>query len=88
VTIELKTWRASDGPQEERARKWALLEEKLAQVNPEMGMRLISRTMGMIPTVMENIEVFKAALARKLGSQRLGDTYGTLMAGWWTLLHF
>jgi len=87
VTIELKTWRASDGSQDERARQWAALEDMLSQITPEMGMQLISRTMGMVSVVMENIEVFKAVLAKKMGSQRLGDTYGSLMAGWWSLLN-
>lgn len=51
----------------------------------EMRARLLRRAINMLPTVRTNIEVFVTAAARRFGSQRDGDQYGTLLAGAWSL---
>lgn len=86
VTMELKTWSHKDGGVDLKQKSWHELENCLHSITPDLGMRLITRTISMLPIIQENILVFKTVLATKLGSQRLGDTYGTLMAGWYTLI--
>lgn len=65
---------------------WQRLQAQLARITPETGRRLFRRTVDMAPTIGKAIEVFKRAAAEHFGSQRLGDTYGTLLAGAWSLL--
>ena len=47
--------------------------------------RLLARSLGMLPTILANVEVFCKAAALRFGTQRLGDQYGTLLAGAWCL---
>ncbi len=86
VTMELKAWSYQDGSMDLKQKSWHDLENCLALINDSLGMKLITRSISMLPIIQENIEIFKSVLATKLGSQRLGDTYGALMAGWYSLI--
>ncbi len=72
---------------EERESHWQNLDRDLEHhVTPELARRLIARTVSLIPVIRQAVVVFSAAAARHFDSQRLGDQYGTLMAGAWSLL--
>jgi putative DNA primase/helicase len=72
---------------ERAAKKWAEISAALAaiQADPELPGKLQRRALTLLPTTVENIEVFARAAAENFGSQRDGDQYGTLMAGAWSL---
>ena len=74
-------------PKGERELHWASLDRDLDRhISGELGRRLIARTVGLIPMIRQAEGVFSRAAARHFDSQRLGDQYGTLMAGAWSLL--
>lgn len=76
-----------DIAKQEREAHWAALDRDLErQITPELGRRLIARTVAMIPMIRQAAAVFSRAAARHFDSQRLGDQYGTLLAGAWSLL--
>jgi putative DNA primase/helicase len=73
--------------QEEREAHWQSLDRDLERyITPQLARRLIARTVSLIPLIRQSVVVFTAAAARHFDSQRLGDQYGTLMAGAWSLL--
>ena len=77
----------ADLPAAEREAHWRALDRDLERlITPELGRRLIARTVAMIPVIRQAAAVFSTAAARHFASQRLGDQYGTLMAGAWSLL--
>ena len=77
----------SDIAKQEREAHWAALDRDLGrQITPELGRRLITRTVELIPMIRQAAAVFSRAAARHFDSQRLGDQYGTLLAGAWSLL--
>lgn len=45
-----------------------------------------ARAYHMIPIIRENAKTFSTAVAMQMGSQRIGDQVGTLLAGYWALL--
>ena len=45
-----------------------------------------ARAYHMIPVIRENAKTFSTAVAKQMGSQRIGDQVGTLLAGYWALL--
>ena len=66
--------------------QWDALDQNLDRlVSPEIGRRLIARTVSMIPKIRKTIAILTAVAAKKFDSQALGDQYGTLMAGAWSL---
>jgi putative DNA primase/helicase len=72
---------------EEREVHWQSLDRDLERhITPKVARRLIARTVSLIPVIRQSVVVFSAAAARHFDSQRLGDQYGTLMAGAWSLL--
>ena len=72
---------------EEREAHWQNLDRDLERyITPQLARRLIARTVSLIPVIRQSVVVFTAAAARHFDSQRLGDQYGTLMAGAWSLL--
>lgn len=72
---------------EEREAHWLNLDRDLEHhVTPDLARRLIARTVSLIPVIRQSVVVFSSAAARHFDSQRLGDQYGTLMAGAWSLL--
>jgi putative DNA primase/helicase len=64
---------------------YARLLKALAEFTPEFSGRLLARTIGLLPTIRANAEVFKVAVARHLGTARAGDQLGTLLAGAYAL---
>lgn len=67
---------------------WAALRDKLHGIksDPDVAGRLFRRTIDLLPITIKNIETFIRVAAKKFGSQRDGDQYGTLMAGAWSLV--
>jgi putative DNA primase/helicase len=77
----------SEMPKAERAEHWQALKADLDRhITDDMGRRLQARTVRMIPTIRESISVLRRIAADAFDNQRLGDQYGTLLAGTWSLL--
>lgn len=78
---------SNDMPQAERQAHWQALERDLVRyIDPDVAQRLIARTIGLIPTIRQSAKVFSHAAAEHFDSQRLGDQYGALLAGAWSLM--
>ena len=74
-------------PKEERLKHWEALDRDLDRhITPEIALRLIARTVLLIPVIRQSVRVFSRAAAERFDSQRLGDQYGTLLAGAWSLM--
>lgn len=70
----------------ERHRKWDELRTNLDEhITPEIGRRLQARTIALIPMIREATKVFVDAASSKFNSRRMGDQYGTLLTGSWSL---
>lgn len=67
--------------------QWIKLEDSMhiIEKDEEWPARLLARSIGMLPTILENIDVFSRVAAVKFGTQRYGDQFGTLLAGAWCL---
>jgi hypothetical protein len=77
----------TDLPRADRTAHWEALDRDLDRhITQEIGLRLISRTISLIPTIRASAVVFRRVGARIFDSQRLGDQYGTLLAGTWSLM--
>lgn len=72
---------------EEAGKKWKTLENYLSHVDQAMGQRIILRTIVKAKELLESIEMMQCEVAKLTGARRLGDTYGTLLAGWWMSCH-
>lgn len=78
---------SNDMLQAERQEHWLALERDLDRlITPEVAQRLIARTITLIPTIRKSTRVFSHAAAEHFDSQRLGDQYGALLAGAWSLM--
>jgi len=65
---------------------WESLDRDLDRcVTEQIGQRLQARTISLIPVIRHSVKVFTRAAAEAFDSQRLGDQYGTLLAGAWSL---
>lgn len=53
----------------------------------DTSLRLLNRTVTMLPMIIESIKVFVDVAAEHFGNQRTGDQYGTLLAGTWSLVN-
>ena len=74
-------------PKEERIQHWEALEKDLDKyLHHETAVRLLARTTNLVPIIRKSIRVFTRIAAAHFDSQRLGDQYGTLMAGAWSLM--
>lgn len=63
---------------------WAELQKLMNDTirdDETIGARLFTRTLNGFNDLKENIKTFRKAAAKKFGSQRDGDQFGTLMAG-------
>ena len=70
----------------QRIAHWEALDRDLDRhITDYIGQRLQARTVSLIPVIRESIKVFTREAARAFDSQRLGDQYGTLLAGAWSL---
>lgn len=56
-------------------------------ITEEFASGFVARSVWLMPKILENAKTFSKALAVELGSSRLGDQYGTLLAGFWSLEH-
>jgi putative DNA primase/helicase len=54
-------------------------------ITPAYAAGLLARSVGLLPVIRDNAEVFAVAVAAKLGTRRLGDQVGTLLAGAYSL---
>ena len=73
-------------PKAERIAHWEALDRDLDRhISEEIGRRLQARTISLIPTIRASVRVFTRVAAERFDSQRLGDQYGTLLAGAWSL---
>ena len=70
-----------------RQAEWKVLKGDLtATVTLEYAASLQARTVSLIPQIRASVEIFTDAAASYFNSQRLGDQYGTLLAGAWSLM--
>lgn len=74
-----------DTPAEQLKAHWDQLSADLDLVTPAVGRALQARTLRLIPAIRESIGVLTRQAALAFNSQRLGDQYGTLLAGAWSL---
>lgn len=71
---------------EERKAKWEAFQREYNELITDDFVKAVqSRTIGMIPTILQNIKAFTAAAAVELGEQRSGDQIGALLAGAYSL---
>jgi putative DNA primase/helicase len=76
----------SELPKAERTAHWEGLDRDLDRyISDAIGQRLQARTIELIPVIRRSVRVFTRAAAEAFDSQRLGDQYGTLLAGAWSL---
>tara|TARA_Y100000004_G_scaffold127449_1_gene143475 strand:+ start:1288 stop:3855 length:2568 start_codon:yes stop_codon:yes gene_type:complete len=70
----------------ERGDHWKQLDQDLNKhITSKTGRGLIHRTINLIPAIRESAKIFAEVFAEEHGSQRQGDQYGTLLAGYWSL---
>lgn len=75
-----------DQPKEKRIAHWEQLDRDLDRyISDAVGQKLQARTIALIPVIRQSVKVFTRAAAEAFDSQRLGDQYGTLLAGAWSL---
>jgi putative DNA primase/helicase len=81
------TMRRSTELSEADAREhWETLDQDLDRIiTPEIGARLIARTIGLIPVIRQSIKIFVRVAGAYFNSPAMGDQYGTLLAGAWHL---
>jgi putative DNA primase/helicase len=67
---------------------WASIKEALYKIGRDKALpgRMLRRAIDMLPTLQMNITVFVDAAAKHFGTQRMGDQYGTMLAGAWCLV--
>jgi putative DNA primase/helicase len=76
----------SEIPQSLREAHWLALDRDLEQlITPAFANRLLARTVTLIPVIRRSIAVCSRVAAAHFDSQALGDQYGTLLAGAWSL---
>ena len=68
------------------ANQWEQLKSKLTSITPELGRRLIARTVLRLPQLLREVELFSDCCAEVFGSRRAGDQFGFLMAGAWSVM--
>jgi putative DNA primase/helicase len=75
-------------PKSERIAHWNNLDRDLTDIiTPEIGHRLILRSVRLIPIIRDSVAAFRRAAADRFDSQRQGDQYGTILAGAWSLMN-
>jgi putative DNA primase/helicase len=71
---------------EKRLEDFNKLKAILADVmTPDLPPNLLARTLKLLPAIRQNSEIFANAIARSGATRRVGDTYGVLLAGAWSL---
>lgn len=61
------------------------LKEQVKIISPDFCVGLRSRSIKLIPVILANARVFGRAVAEKFGDQRIGDQFGVLIAGAYSL---
>ena len=77
-----------DGTDARRAdnEKFEQLAREVARtITPEFSAALLARSVRLLPVIRQNAETFARAVSIHLGSRRLGDQLGTLLAGAFSL---
>jgi putative DNA primase/helicase len=64
---------------------WDHLSGLLSEIDDDYSERLFSRTVSMVPVILENYKIIKKVFART-GGARFGDQYGMLIAGFSSLI--
>ena len=84
---KLTLQRATDVMSAEQAhRQWQQLDADLDRlITDTTGRALVARACALVGVVRDAAVVFRRACGQHLGSQRMGDQYGTLCAGAWAL---
>jgi putative DNA primase/helicase len=73
---------------EKRRAHWDALDRDMtALITPEVGHRMLLRSVQLIPVIRDSVAVFRRAAALRFDSQRQGDQFGTLLAGAWSLMN-
>ncbi|WP_127075983.1 toprim domain-containing protein [Rhodomicrobium lacus] len=88
ITLSLRGTSPFDDDDDKRARAehFAKLKADAERIiTPAFGRGLFLRTLALVPTILQNAETFAAAIAKKTGSRRLGDTLAGPLAGWMSL---
>jgi putative DNA primase/helicase len=69
------------------ADNWEQLQERMHEIERDGAWpsRMLARALHLLPTILENVKVFCDAATEKFGTRRMGDQFGTLMAGAWCL---
>jgi putative DNA primase/helicase len=76
----------SELPAEQRSQHWANLKADLERtISNTTGQRLQARTISLIAVIRQSTRVFREAAGAYFQNQRLGDQYGTLLAGAYAL---
>jgi putative DNA primase/helicase len=79
--VTVLTLRKADKDDAGRSRFRDHIAPLALMLTEEFTLRLQARTLRHLPTLRHNAKVFATAIADHLGSQRLGDQYGPLIAG-------
>jgi putative DNA primase/helicase len=67
--------------QQGNTKQWQDVQKALEMFTPEYADRYFARLLGMLPAIKENMRRFELAFS-EIHSQRLGQQYGPLLAGW------
>jgi putative DNA primase/helicase len=65
--------------------QWREIQRAMNEINQEYAERLVARMISMIPVIVKNARVAQEAFVHLGYSQRIGQQYGTLVAGWQAL---
>jgi putative DNA primase/helicase len=73
---------------EEALTRFKSAEMSFEEVIPDGFLdKMLMRAYYMMPKIVETIKMFQTLIAQKLGSNRSGDQYGTLLAGAWAIMN-
>lgn len=80
---KLSLMKAQDDPT--AAETWAKIKERLYKISSDstIANRNLRRSINLLPIMHQNVAVFVKVAAKKFGTQRMGDQYGTLLAACW-----
>ena len=66
--------------------QWKEIQAAMNRIDEEFAERLVARMVKMIPIVVQNAKIAQDAFVTLGFSQRIGQQYGTLVAGWQALV--
>lgn len=65
--------------------QWLEVQAAMAKIDTEYAERFVARMIKLIPIVVKNAKIAQEAFVRLGYTQRIGQQYGTLVAGWQAL---